>query len=166
MSRAFVREPDGDEIVDALPELPQKPIPNYVTPQGMAALRAWRQRLQGEREALQQGGEGMLEASKLAHVKRDLRYVEGRIDHAVVVDPASQPRDVVAFGATVEVEDEDGARHSWRIVGENEADVERGTVSWISPLARALEGARVGEAVTWHRPAGDRELEVIAIRYA
>ena len=165
MSRAFVREPDGDEIVDALPELPQQPIPNYVTPQGMAALRAWCQRLQRERDALQQGGEGMLEASKLAHVKRDLRYVEGRIDHAVVVDPASQPRDVVAFGATVEVEDEDGARHSWRIVGENEADAGRGMVSWVSPLARALEGARVGEAVTWRRPAGDRELEVIAIRY-
>ena len=50
-------------------------------------------------------------------------------------------------------------------MGEDEADIERGMVSWISPLARALTGARVGEAVTWRRPAGDRELEIVAIRY-
>ena len=166
MSRAFVREPDGDEIVDALPELPQQPIPNYVTPQGMADLQARCERLRRERDALQAHDEGMVEAAKLAHIRRDLRYVEGRIGHAVVVDPAGQPRDVVAFGATVEVEDEDGARQHWRIVGENEADSARGMVSWISPLARALTGARVGEAVTWRRPAGDRELEIVAIRYA
>ena len=59
MSRAFVREPDGDEVVDALPELPQQPIPNYVTPQGMADLRAWCERLRRERDALQAHDEGI-----------------------------------------------------------------------------------------------------------
>lgn len=165
MSRAFVREPDGDQVVDDLPELPQEPVPNYVTPEGLAELEAWRDRLKAERDELVSRGEDMVDKSKLAHVKRDLRYVDGRIGHAVEVNPADQPRDSVAFGATVDVRGEDGKKHTWRIVGENQSDVESGMVSWVSPLARALKGAAVGETVTWRRPAGDLELEILAIRY-
>ena len=163
MSRAFVREPDGDDIVDELPELAQEPVPNYVTPEGLAMLEAWRERLRAERRELESGDGGMVDASRLAHVRRDLRYVEGRIGHAVVVHPEDVPGDRVAFGTRVCVRDENGAEHSWRIVGENEADIDKGLVSWISPLAQALDTARVGDIVTWPRPAGDLDLEVTGI---
>ena len=165
MSRAFVREPDADSVVDVLPELPQEPVPNYVTPEGMAMLEDWLDRLRQERDALEADQASMIGRNQLAHVRRDLRYVEGRIDHAVVVDPAGQPADTVAFGARVDVLDEDGEHRAWRIVGENQADIDKGMVSWVSPLARALIGAEVGDTVTWRRPAGDLELEITAISY-
>lgn len=165
MSRAFVKEPDGDLVPDELPELPQQPVPNYVTPEGLAALKAWRERLQAELDGLDPNPEDIVDRSKRAHVARDLRFVDGRIEHAVVVDPAGQPADEVAFGATVVVAGEDGKKQTWRIVGENESDTDKGLVSWISPLARALVGARVGDVVTWPRPAGDLELEVLKISY-
>ncbi len=165
MSRAFVREPDADSVVDVLPELPQEPVPNYVTPEGMAMLEDWLGRLRRERNVLEADQTSMVGRNQLAHVRRDLRYVEGRIDHAVVVDPAGQPAGKVAFGARVDVLDEDGKHHTWRIVGENQADIDKGMVSWVSPLARALIGAEVGDSVTWRRPAGDLELEIAAISY-
>ncbi len=96
MSRAFVKEPDGDLVPDDLTELPQQPVPNYVTPEGFAALEAWRDRLKAKLGALDPDPEDIVERSKGAHLARDLRYVEGRIEHAVVVDPADQPRDAVA----------------------------------------------------------------------
>ena len=165
MSRAFVREPDADSVVDHLPELPQEPVPNYVTPEGMAMLEDRLGRLRRERDELEADETSMIGRNRLAHVRRDLRYVEGRIDHAVVVDPAGQPTDKVAFGASVDVLDENGEHHSWRIVGENQADIDMGMVSWVSPLARALIGAEAGDIVTWRRPAGDLELEITSISY-
>jgi transcription elongation GreA/GreB family factor len=71
----------------------------------------------------------------------------------------------VCFGATVALLDEDERRLGYTIVGEDEADAEHGKVSWISPLARALMDARVGDMVTWRRPSGDAELEIVAITY-
>ena len=164
MSRAFVKEQDGDQVSEDLPELPQEPIPNRVTPEGLKNLTARQAKLEKERERLA-GHDDMVERSKLAHVERDLRYVEGRIYHAEVVEPGDQPSDKVAFGATVKVADEAGKKHSYSIVGEDEADFDAGKVSWVSPLARALDGAVVGDVVTWKRPAGDIELEVLAISY-
>ena len=165
MSRAFVREPDGDQVRDEVPELAQEPVPNYVTPEGLAALESRREALRRDLARHQPGDDGIVQRGKRAHMERDLRYVDGRIEHAVVVDPARQPRGEVAFGATVRVGDENGDEHVWRIVGDNQADFGKSTVSWASPLARALIGARVGDVVTWCRPAGDMELEVIAISY-
>jgi len=83
----------------------------------------------------------------------------------VAADQELAAADRVGFGATVDLVDEDGARYRYRIVGEDEADPEQGLVSWVSPLARALEGARVGDSVIWKRPAGDLEVEVLAIDY-
>jgi transcription elongation GreA/GreB family factor len=102
---------------------------------------------------------------ELAQVERDLRYYQGRIEKAVVVDLSKQPADEVHFGAIVEVEDENGERHTFTIVGEDEADVTKNRVSWVSPLARAMLGAKVGDTVTWQRPAGNLELEIVNIRY-
>ncbi len=165
MSRAFVKEPDGDEVADELPERPQHPIPNYVTPAGFTALEAQREGLIERRDELSGADQNLLDKEHLKHVERDLRYVDGRLEHAVIVDPEAQSPEEVAFGAIVEVKGEEGARHSYEIVGEDESDVAAGKVSWISPLARALMGAGVGDSVTWQRPAGDMELEVTAVRY-
>lgn len=165
MSRAFVREPDGDAVADDLPELPQEPIPNRVTPQGLKDLEARQAKLEKEREKLS-GSEDIVEKSQLAHVERDLRYIEGRLYYAELIEPADQPADKVAFGAAVQVAGEDGKKHTYSIVGEDEADFDAGKVSWVSPLARALDGAGVGDIVTWKRPAGDIDLEVLAISYS
>src|SRR3546814_49637 len=83
-----------------------------------------------------------------------------------IFDPAKQPHDKVAFGARVTVKDEDGKRHDYTIVGEDESEPQNGKVSYVSPLARALDGAEVGDSIVWKRPAGDQELEVVAIDYA
>jgi transcription elongation factor GreB len=165
MSRAFVREPDGDEVQDDLPPRPQSEHPNYVTPGGLAALQAMRDRLQAEKKGLEAHIDNMETKQALPHVQRDLRWVLERIERAVLIDLSTQPRDKVAFGAEVEVVDETDKRSTYRIVGEDEADAANGLVSWVSPLARALDGAAVGDAVIWKRPAGEMELEVAAIRY-
>lgn len=165
MSRAFVKEPDGDEVVDSQPELPQSPHPNYVRPQGLAKLTARLATLQQQRCVLAADPDDLLKRTPLAQVQREVRYLEARIESAIPIDPAAQPRDRVAFGATVELADEDDRTHRFTIVGEDEADPTNGLVSWVSPLARALEDAAVGDLVQWRRPAGDLELEVLAIRY-
>jgi transcription elongation GreA/GreB family factor len=82
------------------------------------------------------------------------------------VDPAAQDGAEIRFGATVNVEDEEGARHVFTIVGEDEADPERGLISWVSPLGRALLNRRVGDAVRWQRPVGDLELEILSFGYS
>ena len=166
MSRAFVKESETDAIVDDLPERQQSPHPNYVTPQGLAQLERERAVLLEKRRQLLQGSdEDIAQAETLRHVERDVRYLDGRIERAIYIDPANQPHSEVAFGATVSVVDEDGQRHSFQIVGEDEANASAGRVSWVSPLARALVGARAGGMVTWERPAGDKMLRVQSIRY-
>lgn len=165
MSRAFVKEPDGDQVADDLPDLPLSRHPNYVTPAGLAALRDRIEALEAERRAL--GGEASLprEALRLRQVERELRYLRSRVESAILIDPTRQSHDEVAFGARVEVEDEAGQRRCFMIVGEDEAEAEAGKVSWLSPLARALIGAGAGDLVVWQRPLGDLELEIVAISY-
>ena len=165
MSRAFVSETDTDAAAEVLPELPQSSHPNYVTRRGL--------RLLGERLAAAQAELRRLEASpddpakelRRAHVQRDMRYLESRIERAIPVAAAQQRTDEIAFGAVVDVRDPTGAHHRFAIVGEDEADAEHGRVSWVSPLARALIGAGVGDVVLWRRPAGEVELEIEAINY-
>jgi transcription elongation GreA/GreB family factor len=164
MSRAFVKE-DTDNGAGEIADLPQSSHPNYVTPRGLAQLKERFAAAQARRRALLEVGEGGGNELALANVARDLRYLEARLERAIPVDPASQPHDEVAFGATVRVADDKGAEREFAIVGEDEADVEHGSVSWVSPLAKALIGAAVGDEIVWRRPAGDIALEVLAISY-
>jgi len=163
MSRAFVKEPDSppDEIL----ERPQSEHPNYITPEGLEQLRAQLRALEESRAALGDVTDDPKRQQQLTEVERELHYVQGRIDRALVVDPASQPTDEVLFGAIVEVLDGEGQTQQFAIVGEDEADAAGGKVSWMSPLAKAMLGARVGDTVTWQRPAGNVELDITAIRY-
>lgn len=164
MSRAFVKESDEDAASAELPERPLSAEPNYVTPRGLQALRARLKELQVERDRLAAEGESMAK-QRLLEVKRDIRYFSAQIERATLVDTAGQPRDEVRFGALVTMRDEQGKNHSFQIVGDDEADVAAGSISWASPLARALLGARVGDTVKWQRPAGTSEVEIVAIAY-
>ena len=159
MSRAFVKE--SEDALPELPELPLSPHPNHVTARG---LRLLRERLAANAAALAAlAAESAPDPLHQAHLAREGRWLGARIQSALPTDPAVAPRDRVAFGSAVEVLTPDGARHRYRIVGEDEADPEHELVSWLSPLARALLGARVGDTVVWRRPAGDLEIEVAAI---
>jgi transcription elongation factor GreB len=163
MSRAFVKEPDGDMAGDDQLDLPQSPHPNYVTAAGLAELGTRLAELEGRRHDLSTSDD-LADKLPLAQADRDIRYLKGRIESAIPVNAAGQPSGEVCFGATVGVADKTDAVVEYAIVGEDEADAQQGKVSWVSPLAQALLGACVGDAVTWPRPSGDVELEVVSIR--
>jgi transcription elongation factor GreB len=164
MSRAFVKGDDSDLSGEELPERPVSSQPNYVTREGLEQLRKHYEGLQRLHAELKAAAEAF-DKPKLTAIERDMRYFSQRLESAIVVDPSKEPQDEVHFGATVKVEDEDGKVHRFTIVGEDEADVATGKVSWMSPLAKAMIGARVGDTVKWRRPAGEVELEVQEIRY-
>jgi len=175
MSRAFTKEPEPGAPAVPLPERPVSEHPNYVTPRGLAQLKDELEAL-GRRRAellavLARATDGDLPADEeqvareeLRHVDRDLKYFDTRIDSAILVDPRDQPLHEVAFGATVTVQTASGPQ-TWTIVGEDEADPDAGRVSYVSPLATALMGTRIGEKAVWRRPAGTLRLTVQRIEY-
>lgn len=158
MSRAFVKEGTGE--LEPLPDLPISQHPNYVTPRGLEALKARLLERQSELAALRARAE-RLDRLPEAAAERDIRYLEARLRSAIAVTPPARPRDV-QFGCRVVV-DADGTRQVFEIVGEDEADAALGRIAPHAPLARALIGAQVGDVVTWRRPAGAVELEVLEI---
>ena len=166
MSRAFVKESDDDLSAGELPERPVSAHANYVTPLGMEQLRVRVRELAEQHEQLKAVAEEDSEAKrKLREVERDQRYFNAQLEHAEVVDPAGHPPGEVRFGATVKVEEADGRIETFHIVGDDEADVTVGKISWGSPLAHSLIGAKVGEIVKWRRPAGDTEVKIVAVEY-
>jgi transcription elongation GreA/GreB family factor len=150
-------------------ELPERPLPdhpNYVTPKGLESLQARVRELTERHEQLKREADENSEArQKLREVDRDLRYFRSQLERASPVDTGNQPRDQVHFGALVTIEDEEGAQQEFTIVGDDEADVTAGKISWASPLGHAMIGAKVGDTVVWRRPAGEAELCIIDIRY-
>ena len=164
MSRAFVKEQD-DQGDSARPLRPQSPHANYVTPRGLRLLEDKVRNLAKSREALV-GRDDLPSQQTVRELERDLVYFNERVKRAILVSPEEQSLDRVHFGAVVEVDDAEGERSIFMIVGEDEVDAAHGRVSWVSPLAKALMNARVGDVVNWKRPAGDKELEVLSIRKA
>jgi transcription elongation GreA/GreB family factor len=163
MSRAFVKEPDEGAPAEDLPERQISEHPNYVTPAGLEQLEERVGALETRRlELLEQDDDP---EGALVYIDRDLRYFTARLESAIAVDPTHQPRRKVAFGAAVTVSQDGGKRQTFTIVGEDEADLRQGKISYVSPLAEALMDARVGTKVLWRRPAGDIELTVEEIAY-
>lgn len=151
MSRAFVKE--DDDAAEDLPERLVSTAPNLVTAAGLAAIDAEIAQLNA---ALAQAGE---DRAARARIARDLRYWDARRGSAQLM-PAPSDADSVHFGSTVTLTRDDGRRQVFRIVGEDEADPERGTLSHVSPLARALLGKEAGDSV--HVAGHDLEIEAIA----
>jgi transcription elongation GreA/GreB family factor len=151
MSRAFVKEDDGDGG-DSLPDRPVSGHTNYVTAEGLALIDTELARLGA---ALADAGD---DRALRANIERDLRYWRQRHASAELVPPPTET-DTVRFGSTVTIARGDGSEQTWRIVGEDEADPAKGTLSYVSPLAAALSGKGVGDTV---EIAGN-EAEIIRI---
>ena len=154
--------------------------PRFITPEGFARIRGEYEQLFGtERPKLvetiswaagngdrSENGDYIYGRKRLREIDRRLGYLSKVMKNAKVVDPASQPdREVVRFGATVELADEDDARRTLTLVGDDEADASAGRIAWGSPMARALVGARVGDERLVRLPAGEKSWEVVEIRY-
>jgi transcription elongation factor GreB len=171
MSRAFVRESDEPQ----LPELPPlvSPLPpgakNYMTAGGLERLRAEIARLVSEeRPPLAAGAAGDMETKgRLQLLDQRIRYLEESARTAEVVPPpaAGSDEEVVRFGATVTVREADKTQTRYRIVGVDETDLDCNWVSWLTPIARALMNARLGQRVTFKAPRGVKELEIMGVEY-
>jgi transcription elongation GreA/GreB family factor len=140
MSRAFVKETD-DETLE-LPERPVSPHPNLVTPEGVGAIDREIARLDAARAT----AAAVDDKTALAVIARDLRYWTARRTSAHIVEAPSD-HNMVQFGATVSLKRGDGRIQTFRIVGEDEAEPSRGTLSHVSPLARAVLGRAAGDVV-------------------
>lgn len=164
MSKAFTKEEDGTEKI-RLDDLPQSTHPNLVTPSGLADLKARLAAVRLELENLRARPEEIDSVMAIAVAERDIRFLEGRISKAILIDHKNHPSGVAAFGATVDVINENGERQTFRIVGEDEADPAQGLIAPYSPLGIALLGSEIGSTVEWQKPSGMIELEIIAIRF-
>jgi transcription elongation GreA/GreB family factor len=152
VSRAFIKEQDDEP--EPLPGRPISPHPNLVTPEGLARIDAQLADLQARHAAALKAEDRIARAA----IARDLRYWSARRASASLRKPAKAPSKV-GFGATVTIVRDDGRRQTWRIVGEDEADPAQGTLSYVSPVARALMGKHVGDVVR----AGNSDAEIVAI---
>jgi transcription elongation factor GreB len=154
--------------------------PNYITPEGLAKLRArYQQLFSEERPKLveviswaagngdrSENGDYIYGRKRLREIDRELGWLSRRMKDAKVVNPLDQPdRSKAWFGATVTIVDEDDKERTVTLVGEDETDADNGRISWKSPLARALRGAAVGDIRRVQLPAGPKEHEVLKIRY-
>ena len=164
MSKAFTKEDDGSTGED-LPDLPQSRHPNYVTREGLDELEERLRDRRSELSGLRAVDDDTKDRYAIAVAERDIRFLEARVGSAMLVDLDELDPAVVAFGAEVDVLDDDGEPSTYRIVGEDQADPKRGLIAPFSPLAVALRGARVDDEVEWKRPSGKLNLEVVAIRY-
>jgi transcription elongation factor GreB len=163
MSKAFTSEETVDDPVIVVPRSPLPAgVPNYVTRRGLALLRAELEDLESERASLDSASDG---AARLAVLAARAAELAARIGSAVEVDESLQPSDEARFGATVTVRDETGSERRYKIVGVDEANAREGRVAFVSPLARALLGRRVGDTTALRTPRGEEELEVVAVSY-
>jgi transcription elongation factor GreB len=183
MSKAFTKENDGTGPGDDEVESPESAIPkgskNYITPSGADRLKAeLKKLLHQERPELvkviswaasngdrSENGDYIYGKRKLREIDRRIRFLSKRLETVEIVDATIQTADRVLFGASVTVADEDGSKRTFQIVGIDETDPAQGRVSWISPVAKSLMNARVGDVVTLKTPQGERELEVLKIQY-
>jgi transcription elongation factor GreB len=180
MSKAFTRETEVDEEEEAsLPEIPSGGK-NYMTPHGYARLRAELLQLMDEErpkvvEAVHwaalngdrsENGDYIYGKKRLREIDRRIRFLTRRLELAEVTDPSvHHGGDQVFFGATVTYAEGSGQERTITILGIDEADSSHGQVSWISPIARALLKARVGDAVKLVTPLGVQEIEVLEVQY-
>lgn len=179
MSKAFTKESD-DEVELEEPEALPAGIKNYMTPTGFMTLQEELRHLQrderpkvveivswaagnGDRS---ENGDYLYGKKRLREIDRRSRYLTKRLESAEVVDPALQKNlQQVFFGATVTYVDDAEQEHTVKLVGVDEAELARGKISWISPVAKALLKSRVGDNVIIRTPAGAKTIEVLKIFY-
>ena len=153
---------------------------NYITPAGLAALRArYDHLLDTERPEIvaivswaagngdrSENGDYIYGRKRMREIDRELARLARKMKAAKVIDPAAQPDKArVWFGATVTIADEDDTRRTLTLVGDDEQDPSQDRIGWSAPIARALRGAAVGDLRTVRLPAGEKEWEVVAVGY-
>jgi transcription elongation GreA/GreB family factor len=144
MSVAFTKEEDYESTAADLPDRPISPHPNLVTPQGLALIEDALAEARAAMTAAKSGGDVSADRTAMARATRDLRYWSSRRASAQLVE-RGEDDGTLRFGDSVTFEREDGRRQTFRIVGEDEADPAKGSVSYISPLGQALLGKSVGD---------------------
>ncbi len=166
MSRGFVKEDDQEEV----PIVPQRAylpagVTNFVTPAGMNQLLAEKQTLENERSSLNSTSEDE-KRIELNFINAKLQLLNNRIAEARIVDLKAQPKNEIRFGATVKLKTEgSGIIQTIQIVGVDEADISKGKVSFISPIARVLVNKKAGDRVTLRQVGKDIVYEVRGIDY-
>jgi transcription elongation factor GreB len=152
---------------------------NYITPVGLERIRReldWLQKDERPRMTREvayaaslgdrsENAEYIYGKKRLREIDRRMRHLLGRLERVQVIDPASLSGTKVRFGATIVVADEQGDEKRYRIYGEDEVDVDAGVLSWKSPIARALIGRNEGDTVRFEAPGGQREVEIVEVRY-
>jgi transcription elongation factor GreB len=116
-------------------------------------------------EAAEEGGRGADAKEELQRAEARIAYLQQSLASADVTSPPPEPHDAVRFGAKVTVRDAKGTESAYHIVGVDETDFFPDGVSWLSPIARALLNARLGQKVLFRFPSGATPLEIVAIRY-
>lgn len=181
MSKAFTKETDDDGEDDPLQEdtFP-KHLKNYMTPAGAKAMQDELRHLttterpkvvevvswaagNGDRS---ENGDYIYGKKRLREIDRRIRFLSKRLETTEVVDPARQQGlEQVFFGATVTYAAITDEEFTVKLVGVDETNAEEGRISWISPLAKALMKARVGDMVEFHAPGGKQKIEILVIEY-
>lgn len=179
MSKAFTKETDHDSEVEQ-PDIATDNAKNYVTPLGFSALQEeYRSLLYNERPKTveivrwaagngdrSENGDYIYGKKRLREIDRRVRYLTKRLESAHIVDPHLQQHlTKVFFGATVTYVQEDGSKKKVTLVGVDEANLDQGKISWISPVAKALLKSEVGDVVTLHTAHGKEKLTILKIKY-
>lgn len=171
MSRAFTKEDDSQEAPIVPPRAPLPPgMANYVTPRGLSLLRAELTTLEAARTRAEANRENDADRTRLLSLyNAQLTALNARLGSARLIDPRTQPPQEVRFGATVTLRTQSGgqpgAERRFTIVGVDEADVAEGRLAFVAPMARAVQGARLGQLVTLQLGPQVEEVEVIGISY-
>ena len=166
MSRGFVKEDDQEEV----PMVPQRAylpegVTNFVTQSGMDQLLTEKQMLENEKSNLSSSNENE-KRIELNYINAKLQLLNNRIAGAKVVNPNDQPKNEIRFGATVALRtDASKNNQTFQIVGVDEADISKGKVSFISPIARLLINKTIGDKVILKQAGMDIVFEVIGISY-
>jgi len=166
VSRGFVKEDDQEEV----PIVPQRAflpdgVPNFVTPAGLEQLLAEKKDLILEKETISTANENEKRIA-VNFINAKLQLLESRINDARIIDPEKQPTDEVRFGATVTLNiPATGRKQIFQIVGVDEADIAKGKISFLSPLAKAMINKKTGEKITLKRDKGEAVFEVVKITY-
>ncbi|AMM52175.1 GreA/GreB family elongation factor [Rufibacter sp. DG15C] len=171
MSRAFAKEDDAVEapIIPARAALPPG-VTNYVTPQGLAQLRAEAEELETERTKLETSqGEALERTRQLTIIKGKIKQLNDRLATAKLVETQGQPADQIRFGATVILKTTEGGKpgfvRKFTIVGVDEASITDGKIAFVAPIAKAVQGARKGDVVTLQVGGKEEKVLVEEIAY-
>ena len=159
MNRAFVKEADGDDVVEPLYERQHSDLPNYITPEGLLHLKNRIRILKNNIEVLSRT-DTLEKKSQIARAQHDVRYLLERVHRAQPVTPPASP-EKVQFGVTAVLEDEKGQSYSFTLVGEDETDIDQGRISWAPPIGKQLSGRVIGDHLAWSRGEEQIQLELV-----